>query len=226
MKVLLNTTVKMLALAAAMTVAASASAQSTGQWTARFGVNKITPKVESGDLSAPALPHTKADVGSDTKPVLVFDYGLTDNVTIELPLGLPYKHTLYGAGAIEGTGKLGTSTVLPVTALVQYRFFHPKSSVRPYVGAGATYAYFTKTTGSGQLTALLDVGGPPATFKVQNKLAATLQAGVSVAFNELWFADVNVTKTMLKTKASFSTGQTQEIKFDPLGVSVGVGYKF
>ena len=226
MKVLLNTTVKMLALAAAMTVASSASAQSAGQWTAKFGVNKITPKVESGDLSAPALPHTKADVGSDTQPVLVFDYGLTDNITVEIPLGLPYKHTLYGAGAIAGTGKLGSSTVLPVTTLVQYRFFDPKASVRPYLGAGATFAYFTKTTGSGQLTALLDVGGPAATFKVKNKLAATLQAGVAVAINDRWFADVGVTKTFLKTTASFSTGQTQEIKFDPLGVSVSVGYKF
>ena len=226
MKVLFNTTVKMLALAAAMAVASSASAQGAGQWTAKLGVNKITPKVESGDLSAPALPHTQADVGSDTQPVLVFDYGMTDNITLEIPLGLPYKHTLYGAGAIAGTGKLGTSEVLPATALVQYRFFDPKASVRPYLGAGATFAYFTKTAGSGQLTALLDVGGPAATFKVKNKLAATLQAGVTVAINERWFADVGVTKTFLKTTASFSTGQTQEIKFDPLGVSVSVGYKF
>ncbi|MES2050064.1 MAG: OmpW family outer membrane protein [Pseudomonadota bacterium] len=226
MKVLINNTVKMLALAAAMTLASSASAQSAGQWTAKFGAKKITPKVESGDLSAPALPHTKADVGSDTQPVLVFDYGITDNITVEIPLGVPFKHTLYGAGAIAGTGKLGTSSVLPVTTLVQYRFFNPKAQVRPYLGAGATYAYFTKTTGSGQLTALLDTGGPAATFKVKNKLAATLQAGVSVAINERWFADVEVTKTFLKTTASFSTGQTQEIKFDPLGVGISVGYKF
>jgi outer membrane protein len=112
----------MLALAAAMILAASASAQSAGQWTAKFGANKITPKVESGDFSAPALPQTQADVGSDTEPVLVFDYGMTDNISLGIPLGLAYKHTLYGAGAIEGSGKLGTSKVLPVTALVQYRF--------------------------------------------------------------------------------------------------------
>ena len=182
--------------------------------------------MESGDLSAPALPHTQADVGSDTQPVLVFDYGVTDNITVEIPLGLPFKHTLYGAGAIAGTGKLGSSEVLPATALVQYRFFDPKASVRPYLGAGATFAYFTKTTGSGQLTALLDVGGPPSTFKVKNKLAATVQAGVAVAINDRWFANAEVTKTFLKTKATFSTGQTQDIKFDPLGVSVGIGYKF
>jgi outer membrane protein len=30
----------------------------------------------------------------------------------------------------------------------------------------------------------------------------------------------------LKTKATFSTGQTQNITLDPLGVSVAIGYKF
>lgn len=226
MKVHLNTTLKMLALAAAMALSGTASAQSAGHWTAKVGLNKITPKVESGDLSAPALPHTKADVGSDTEPVLIFSYGLTDNISVEIPLGLPYKHTLYGADAIAGTGKLGTAKVLPVTTLIQYRFFEPSAKVRPYVGIGATYAYFHKATGSGQLTTLLDTGGAPSSFKLKNKLAATFQAGVAVAINERWYADLSVTKTFLKTTANFSTGQTQELKFDPLAVSVGVGYKF
>jgi outer membrane protein len=226
MKLHLNSAIKMLALAAAMTVASSASAQSAGQWTVKAGLNVITPKVESGDLSAPALPHTKAAVGTDTEPVLIITYSVTDNISLELPLGLPYKHNLYGAGAIEGTGLLGTSEVLPATGLLQYRFLSPKSTVRPYVGIGATYAIFTKTTGSGQLTALIDVGGPPATYKLDNKLGATMQAGVAVALSEKWFMDLSVTKTYLKTKATFSTGQTQDLKFDPLGISFGVGYKF
>lgn len=226
MKVHLNTSVKMLALAAAMTLSCAASAQSAGHWTAKLGLNKITPKVESGDLSAPALPHTKADVGSDTQPVLIFTYGMTDNIALEIPLGLPYKHSLYGAGAIEGTGKLGSAKVLPVTTLIQYRFFEPSAKVRPYTGVGATYAYFHKATGSGQLTALLDTGGASSSYKLKNKLAATFQAGVAVGINERWYLDLCVTKTFLKTKANFSTGQTQELKFDPLAVSFGVGYKF
>lgn len=227
MKVHLKTTVKMLTLAAALALCGTASAQSAGHWTGKFGLNKITPKVESGDLSAPALPHTQADVGSDTEPVLIFTYGWTDNISVEIPLGLPYKHTLYGAGAIEGTGKLGTAKVLPVTTLIQYRFFNPDAKVRPYVGVGATYAYFHRATGSGQLTALLDTGGATSSsFKLKNKLVATFQTGVAVAINERWYADLCVTKTFLKTTANFSTGQTQDLKFDPLAVSFGIGYKF
>ncbi|MCX7220413.1 MAG: hypothetical protein NTY70_16245 [Burkholderiales bacterium] len=84
MKLHIQSAVKMLAVAAAMTVAASASAQSAGQWTVKAGLNVITPKVESGDLSAPALPHTKAAVGTDTEPVLIITYSLTDHIVMEL----------------------------------------------------------------------------------------------------------------------------------------------
>lgn len=226
MKLSLNTAVKMLALVAAMAAASAASAQSAGQLTAKFGLNKITPKVESGDLSAPALPHTKADVGSDTKPVLIFAYGITDNISTEFALGTPYKHSLYGAGAIEGTGKLGTAEVIPPTLFIQYRFFEPKAMARPYLGLGATYAYFQKETGSGQLTAIIDSGGPATTFKLDNKLAGTLQAGVAVTVSERWFVDLAVTKTYLKTTAKYSTGQTQDVTFNPVSVIASVGYKF
>ncbi|UQV46747.1 outer membrane beta-barrel protein [Janthinobacterium lividum] len=226
MKNRLNTAVRVLAAAAAMAMATGASAQSAGTWTAKVGINKITPHVDSGDISAPALPGTKADVKSDTKPILTFAYMVTDNISAELDLGVPYKHDLVGDGAIKGTGKLGTAEVLPPTAFIQYRFFQPNAMIRPYVGAGITYAYFQKETGSGQMTALLDPGGSPVTYRMKNKIAASLQIGSTLAFNERWFADVAVVKTFLKTKATFSTGQTQDIKLDPIALSVGIGYKF
>ncbi|MGK5057619.1 OmpW/AlkL family protein [Janthinobacterium sp. LB2P49] len=226
MKNRLNTAVRVLAAAAAMAMATGASAQSAGTWTAKVGINKITPHVDSGDISAPALPGTKADVKSDTKPILTFAYMVTDNISAELDLGVPYKHELVGDGAIKGTGKLGTAEVLPPTAFIQYRFFQPNAMIRPYVGAGITYAYFQKETGSGQMTALLDPGGSPVTYRMKNKIAASLQIGSTLAFNERWFADVAVVKTFLKTKATFSTGQTQDIKLDPIALSVGIGYKF
>ncbi len=226
MKVRLNTVVKLLALGAAMTVASAASAQSAGQLTAKFGINRITPQIESGDVSAPALPGTKTDVGSSTRPVLIFAYGITDNISAEFAVGTPYKHALYGAGAIQGTGQLGTAEVIPPTLFAQYRFFEPAAMVRPYLGVGATYAYFQKETGSGQLTSIMDPGGPATTFKIDNKFAGTLQAGVAVAINARWFVDLAVTKTYLTTTAHYSTGQTQKVTFDPIAVIAAVGYKF
>jgi outer membrane protein len=223
----MKNTVKLLALAAAMTVASAASAQQTqGTWLGTLGINKITPKVDSGDVSAPALPGTKTDVDSDTKPRFAVAYMVTDNIAAELDLGLPYKHNLYGAGAIQGTGKLGTSEVLPPTVFIQYRFLPANSMFRPYAGLGITYAMFQKERGSGQLTAILNTGGPGATFKLDDKWGVSYQIGGTVKINEKWFVDASVIKTKLKTTAHYSTGQTQNVRLDPLAVNVSIGYNF
>jgi outer membrane protein len=227
MKVRLNSVVKMLVAAAAVAAASGASAQSAGQWTVAVGANKITPHVESGDISAPALPGSKGDVGSDTQPVIVIDYGITDNISVETALGTPYKHKIYGAGAIAGTGELGSVQALPPTIFAQYRFFEPTAMIRPFVGVGVAYAYFMKATGSGRMTALTNPGSStPTTFKIDNKLTAALQAGVSVNINERWFASAAIIKTFLTTDVHFSTNQTQHMKLDPQAVMVSVGYKF
>ncbi|SFU98021.1 outer membrane protein [Pseudoduganella namucuonensis] len=221
-----NGALKLLALAAALAVATGASAQSAGQWMAQVGLNKIEPDVKSGNVTAPALPESRADIGADVQPVFTVGRMLTDNISLELHLGVPYKHKIYGAGSLEGTGALATSEVLPPTLFAQYRLFKPDSVVRPYAGLGLTYAYFRNETGSGQLTALLNPGGPPATFSMQNKWAVAVQLGATVAINKQWFADVSVAKSKLKSTATYSTGQTMEARLDPLAVCIGIGYNF
>lgn len=226
MKVRMQQVVAVLAAAAALGAAGGASALEAGQWTLKAGVGKITPKVTSGDVSAPALPGSKADVGPDTQPLFAVGYGVTDNVSVQLDLGLPFKHEISGAGAIQGVGVLGTVKSLPPTLFVHYRMFEPSARVRPYAGVGATYAYFTDATGSGKLTALSDIGGPPTTFKIKSKLIATLQVGVAVAINERWYLDAAVAKSFLKTRVSFSSGQHQDMQLDPQAVTLCLGYKF
>lgn len=226
MKLKRTSAVKALLAVTALAASTGAWAQAAGEWTVQAGVGKITPKVTSGDVSPPALPGTKSDVGSATNLIFSVGYGITDNLAVVADLGLPFEHKLYGAGAIAGTGELATVKSLPPTLMAQYHFFAPSEMVRPYAGVGATYAYFADETGSGQLTAVTDIGGPPVTFSIKNKLAATLKAGVTVNFANRWFADAAVAKTFLKTRVTFSTGQTQDTKLDPLSVLLTVGYRF
>ena len=226
MKNRLNSAVKMLVAATAMACAAGASAQSAGQWTAKFGFNELTPKVESGNVSAPALPNTKADVEGDIQPVLIFAYGLTDNISLETALGTPYKNSIIGAGAVAGVGELGTVQALPPTLFAQYRFFSPSATFRPFVGIGATYVHFMRERGSAKLSALLNPGGAPVTFEIDDKFTYTAQVGLAVNLGERWFADVTVNKSKLRTNVNFSTGQTQFMKLDPVAVVLAVGYKF
>lgn len=227
MKVRFNSVAKVLGVAAALACASTASAQSAGQLTAKVGINQLTPKVESGDIGAPALPGSKGDVDKDIQPVLVLAYGLTDNISLETALGTPYKHKIYGAGAIAGTGQLGTVEALPATLFAQYRFGAPTATFRPFVGIGATYAYFMKERGSAKMTAITNPGsGIPTTFSIDNKFTYTAQVGMAVNFTEKWFADVTLNKARLRTDVHFSTGQTQHMKLDPVSVILAVGYKF
>ncbi|MEO6353306.1 MAG: OmpW family outer membrane protein [Oxalobacteraceae bacterium] len=211
----------------ALTTSTAVLAQSAGVWSVKAGVNQITPKVKSDDMSAPALPGTKADIKSDTEAIIAASYMFTDNISAEFHLGIPYTHELVGDGSIKGVGKLGTVQSLPPTLYLQWRFLEPKATFRPYIGLGLTYARFQKETGSGALTAVTNTGSTtPTTFTVDSKFALTPQIGVTYAINEKWFADLAVTKTYLKTTTHFSTGQKLDIRLDPVAVSFAIGYHF
>jgi len=221
---------KIATVAVAMSVASSASAfdwQNWQNWSVKVGVNKITPKVKSDNMTAPSQPGTKVDIGGDTQPIFSVAYAYSPNVSVELVLGTPYKHDISGAGAIAGVGKAGSVKSMPPTLFGQYHFLEEQSMFRPYVGLGLTYAYFYGETGSGALTALTSTGSTtPTTFSVDNAWGLTPQAGVVYNINQKWFADLVVTKTFLKTRAHYSTGQTIDMRLNPVATAFAIGYRF
>jgi len=81
--------VKLLVAAGALAMAGSAAAQSKGQWAVSAGAAQITPHVTSGAITAPALPNSLGDVGKDTEPVIVVNYGITDNISGEFTFAKP-----------------------------------------------------------------------------------------------------------------------------------------
>jgi outer membrane protein len=216
-------------VAAAVTtlgVSATASAQSAGDFSLQLGLKKITPIVDSGTLTAPTQPGVKTGAGNDTQPVITIDYMVTDHIGLETFIAPPFKHDQIGEGSLLGVGKLGTVESLPATVFVQYRFFAPNAKVRPYVGVGITYAYFRKETGSAQLSALSNTGGAPTTFSVESTWGYGFQLGVSVALNDHWFLNSDVTKSYVNPVTRFSTGQTIQAKLDPISASISLGYHF
>lgn len=213
-------------LAALALAATGASAQRAGQWMFKLGVNQIDPKVSSGDLSAPAQPGTQIDVDAATSLIFTGTYMLTDNWSAELYAGLGYKHDVVGAGTIAGAGKLGTVKQVSPTLFAQYRFLEANDIFRPYVGLGLTYAYFYGEEGSGTLTALTNVGGEPTRLSVDAAWGISPQVGAQFAIDKHWFADFSVIKTYVKTTNHLSTGQTLDVKLDPMSINLSVGYRF
>jgi outer membrane protein len=223
---------KFLAVAVAALTAASVSAQSAGTWMMRAGVTTVAPVGPSENLSAPSLYIPGSSTGSQTSTASStqfaggISYMLTDNVALDLPLAVPFRHKLNGAGALEGVGQIGEVQALPMTLFVQYRFLEANAKFRPYLGLGATYAYFFNEQGSGALTALTNPGGPPTKLAVDSKFILTPEIGATVALNEKWFMDVFYSKSNLKTKTTLSTGQTVEAALNPASYGIAIGYKF
>ncbi len=206
--------------------ATTAFAQKAGSWSASVGVTQIAPDVTSGNLTAPSLPGTQADVNNNTQLTGAVNYAMTDNIVINVPLGFGFKHKVTGAGAIAGVGVIGTTKALPITVLGQYRFMDANAQLRPYVGAGASFVRFYKETGTAVLTAITNPGGPATTLKFESKLVPTIQLGLVYNLNEKWYLDANYTKTFLKTRGTLSTGQTLDMTLNPSSYTLQVGYNF
>jgi outer membrane protein len=217
---------QVLALASALAVCGSALAQKAGSFSASVGVTQIAPDVSSGNLSAPSLPNTQVDVDSNTQLTGAVNYMVTDNIAVHVPLGFGFKHKVTGAGAIAGVGTIATTKALPITVIAQYRFLAADATFRPYLGAGLSYVKFYKTNGTGVLTALTNPGGPATTVAFDSKLAPTIELGGTFNINEKWYVDASYTKTFLKTRGTLSTGQTIDVKLNPNGYTLQVGYKF
>ena len=222
----MNKTHKIIAAAALITISIGAQAQSAGTKMLRVGATQIAPQVTSGNMTAPSFTNTKTDVGSDTQLGGGLTYMYTDNISIDVPFATPFTHKLLGAGALAGAGQLGSVKALPLTVFGQYRFNQPVALFRPYVGIGLTYAYFFDEAGSGALTATTNPGGPGTTFSVGSKFAITPQIGFSYVLNEKWTLDTSYSKTYLKNRTTFSTGQTIDTTLNPNTFSLGLGMKF
>jgi outer membrane protein len=220
--------------AAALLLAGSAFAQTAGTWTVRAGATQLTPSVTSGCLSAPdfgdgvagGLGCTRSDVSSDTQLSGGVTYMYTDHWAIDVPVALPFKHKIMGAGSMQGTGQIAEVKALPVTVFLQYRFLEANAKFRPYLGLGATYGYFFGAQGSGKLTATTNPGGSPTQLSIDSKFTVTPQIGATLALSDKWFLDLAYTKSKLSTTNHLSTGQHMDVALDPASFSVAVGYKF
>lgn len=213
-------------LAALCAMGTAAQAQSAGTLLGRIGVTSIMPQVKSGDLSTPSPPGTRIDVSNATGVGGGLTYIVNEHWSVDVPLGLPFESKIKGDGAIAGSGEIGKAKVLPITVFGQYRFLEASARARPFVGLGLTYANFMGEQGNGTLTGLLNPGGTPVTMKIEDKWTLTPQVGVTTFVTPTVFVEAMVAKSWLKTRSTLSTGQTIDVKLDPVTIGLYLGYKY
>ncbi len=167
----------------------------------------ISESFDSPDVTASV--HTVDAVG------ISFARFLTDHWSVALNVGIPPIVAVSGDGVVQPTGPagplfavdlgdpafnpLGKARQWSPALAVQYHFFSPHARVRPFVGAGFTYTWFTderlkpafedelnNRVGSQLAVAAGKPGPTSVSVHTSSTWAPAVVAGVPVALSEHW----------------------------------------
>lgn len=188
------------------------------------GYIAIMPQVDSDQIKPSHLPDSKVDLSRSDSLLLGMGYQFNAHWSAELLAGLPHHVDILGDGRISRLGKLGTTKVMPPTVLLQYHFQEVSTALRPYIGAGITYAYFTDEQGSTNLDRLSNQQN--TRFSIKPAWGLSAQLGLNYAITPEWFANVGLIKTWISTRANLSTEQSVDVRLDPYAFYASLGYRF
>lgn len=230
----------------------------------------LAAHIEPGALAALGVQSdfvsdTTNHVGSSNTLALTYSYFVTDHLAVKVEGGIPANFKLYGDGVVQPTGPLGAAVAIDLgdasynplakakqwspAILVQYYFRDANEKIRPYLGIGATYTWFTDikadddfnnalntrfgatlAAGNGKLGQSTTVGAAAS-----DDLAPIFNMGVSAELSKRWSLSGSLSYTLLKTTANITIDAedgtrlaTSRIKLDlnPLVAALVVGYRF
>lgn len=166
---------------------------------------------------------TKLGFGIDTASTIFF----SDHIGVEASLGLQmYKIRTQSINTVaqnyggSGGAKGRHLYSIPFSASLQYHIA-PFGGIRPYVGAGYHFAFNLDHKVKSR-------------FKVNNGHGPLLQAGVDFVAKDDTLFTFDVRQYIQKTKITYRDGFVgnvpggvkPKVKFNPLLISVGIGFKF
>lgn len=211
----------LVALAGLAVLAAGGAAQAQAQAHAhmlKLGAIRYDTHAKTDGLRGIGIPPgASATVDDATALLLTYEYTLSPKLGVEFVLGLPPKIKATASGSAAFLGEVLTARHVAPTVLVNYRFFEPTATVRPYVGLGFNYTYFADVSSPhGWDVSLSDSFGPAA------------HVGVDWALSRQWglFGSVGVVKVRSKLTAVGATVLQTTIDFRPVTYSLGAAYRF
>ncbi|MDB5968554.1 MAG: hypothetical protein JWQ90_1004 [Hydrocarboniphaga sp.] len=209
-------------------------------------------------------PGTSATVSSSNTLALIYSYFVTDHFALKFEGGIPAKFRLYGNGIVAPTGPAGAlinvdlgdpanNPLAEVTQwspvfMVQYFFRDPQKQIRPYVGVGVTYTWFTgikpdqdfedalnNKFGTTLALANLTPGQTTVDAKASSDIAPVFNLGVSAELSKHWSLSGSLSLSLLSTTATISidaangdrlvTSKTN-LDLNPLVAALLLGYRF
>jgi outer membrane protein len=191
-------------LVAAALMVPSAFAHQAGDILVRGGAIMVSPTTDSNDT---------LDVQPNTQLGLTLSYMITDNWGVELLAATPFSHSVEMGGS-----EVAKVKHLPPSLMAQYYFGSAQSKVRPYVGAGINYTTFFDEDGRGDLTG--------KNVSLDDSWGIAAQAGLDMKINENWFVNGSVWYMDIDTDVSVDGAHVEKTSIDPIGLMVGLGYRF
>ncbi|PUE56688.1 hypothetical protein B9Z36_10375 [Limnohabitans sp. Rim8] len=247
------TSISKIALACAALVAASgAFAQKAGDNIVSIGLASINPDTNVGPLvstGAAGTPNAVAgafnasnaglrgSIGSQTTVSFGWLHMYSDNIGVELSLGIPPKLTLDLQRA-NGTTEQGAATVKSLTPAViaKYIFNTPQDKIRPYLGLGVSHVSF-KDVSPSAAASIQALAGNGASL--ESTWAPVYNAGVVYNIDEKWSVIGSVAYLPIRTTATFlgktgpiplapANGVTtkSDVGLDTMDYVIRVGYRF
>ena len=185
----------------------------------KVGVTRYDTHSKTNGISGIGVPPGADAVTNDaTTIIFVYERLFTPNIGAEIVLGIPptIKAKATGSVAFLGDNVLSAKNVAP-TVLLNYHFFSPGDTWRPYLGVGINYTHFSNVKSS----LAPDV-------KMGNSTGLAVQAGLNYAITKDIGLFASIAKVNVKSKvvAVSSTVLTTTVDFRPIVYSAGVSYQF
>lgn len=200
-------------------VSQSANAFDASAVTVRVRAIQIAPANKSDPIAALGVPKDGIEVEKKWAPDIDLEYAFTPHFAAELLLTIPQRHDVVARQTALGPNvSLGSVQHLPPTLTAKYYFLTDK--VRPYVGAGLNFTWFTDNNLSVKAAGIDKLDMDTTSFGL------ALQAGVDVALVDKWSLSLDVKKVDISTDVSLNGTKLTTVSVDPYIYGVGVGYRF
>ena len=221
-------------------------------------------------LTLPGVPEqftsegTGLSISSADTPALTAKYFFTDHLSLQLEGGIPADFDIYGYGTVAPPGAAGevvnadlgdpatnpvaSSTQWSPAMILHWNFREPEDAVRPYIGVGAVYTWFTDVELSDNAaeainsslgtTLALAAGIPGDTYTTASSSSSVdpvINIGTQVQVTDRWGVSLSAsylpleTTSTIKIKASDGTTlATNKVDIDihPVVIALLVNYRF
>lgn len=182
-------------------------------WVVKLGASYVKPKSGNADSELQKNAGAQLDISKETNLTPAIEYNLSDTLSTELLLALPFKHDVKAAGS-----KVAEFKHLPPTVTLKYRMAG-KEGFLPYVGVGLNY---TKTWGEKA------VGGLAGnSLKASDSFGPAVQVGAEYRpAGSQWGCAVDLRYIKIKSDLKLNGAKVGALEVDPLVLGVSAVYHY